>query len=68
MELKAYTHKVVAIRGGTVFSGPLDACEQYMLNAGGEALGWQILPLNERVARWGSDEIATIRPGSLLWR
>lgn len=22
----------------------------------------------ERVARWGSDELVTIRPGSVLWR
>lgn len=25
-------------------------------------------PAQENVARWGCDEIATIRPGSLLWR
>lgn len=25
-------------------------------------------PLQENVARWGSDELVTIRPASVLWR
>lgn len=66
--VKPYTHQVVAARGGVVFTGSIDACEQYMLDGGGDSFGWTIQPMQETVARWGSDELVTIRPASVLWR
>jgi hypothetical protein len=59
-----YTHAVVAISGGRIFTGPLEACEAYMLEAGGESLAWRIVPIAE--AQPGGPPVV-VRSGSILW-
>lgn len=61
-----YTHAVVAIRGGRIFTGPLPACEQHMLDAGGEAFGWRIVTIDE-AQRLDTQQRVSIREGSILW-
>jgi hypothetical protein len=62
--MSPYTHAIVSIRGGRVFTGPLDACEKYMVDAGGEAYGWRLVTIEEaqQLAR-----PVTISAGAILW-
>lgn len=62
----SYTHAVVGINGGRIFTGPLQACEQYMLEAGGEAFGWRLVTIEE-AQQLDAQQRVTITQGAILW-